>query len=241
MRNFFFFLLWFCDSASSSFPAFVSQECASRQVSCIQLWAKAGPPDIVFDPSDVESPEDVPDDVPKDVSTAKLVSTMNKERTLYEILDSPQTSTRAQLKKKYVELAKLSHPDAQIGKENQLGNMPDFSEIAAAWRVLGDTKTRKRYDREMKAKEFSKIAQKFANEKLEEAVPAVASILDNVAVPFLRRTTATTVAVGKAVAEGVSKQDLTDAFLRAVEAGQEAGRMIDGIELTEKSKELEER
>jgi DnaJ-class molecular chaperone len=200
----------------------------------------------------IEGAEDVPDDVPKDVSTEMLISAMNKEKTLYELLNAPTTATRAELKKGYVELAKLSHPDARIGKTEVNEEVPDFGEIAAAWRVLGDSRTRKRYDRDLRAKEFAETAQRFANKRLEEAVPAVAAMLDKVAVPFLRRTKATTWAVGQAVAKGVSNisqkpsdrnsnQALTSAFVDAIEAGQQAGRVIDSIELNEKSLELEER
>ena len=83
--------------------------------------------------------------------------------------------------------------------------------------------------------------------------PIEISTGQKVAVPFLRRTTATTVAVGQAVAQGIAntnKEDndskkkrdvVADTLINAVEAGQKAGRAIDSIELTEKSLELEER
>ena len=231
---------------------FVS-ECSRQRASLTFQAYQEGTQEIGFDPSEIESPEDVPDDVPKDVSTEKLVATMNKAKTLYEILDAPRNSTRSELKRQYVKLAKLSHPDAQIGKEQTTGENLDFSEIASAWRILGDAKTRKRYDRDLRAKEFGERAQQYANERLEEAVPAVAEMLDKVAIPFLRRTRATTVAVGKAVSKGVSRfsesnssgsgnpKDLTDAFINAIEAGQQAGRMIDSLELSEKSDELAQR
>ena len=191
-----------------------------------------------------------PDDVPQDVSQNTIETTINRrrERTLYDILGADPNSTRAELKRSYAEMAKRSHPDAIRGQEVTDVQL-DFTEIAAAWRVLGDAKTRKKYDRELKAREFSINAQKFANEKLEEAVPAVAKMMDKVAVPFLRRTTATTWAVGQAVAEGVSKArsdpsndaKWQEAFKKAVQAGQQAGRVVDSIELEEKSKELEKR
>jgi len=76
----------------------------------------------------------------------------------------------------------------------------------------------------------------------------MAEMMDKVAVPFLRRTTATTWAVGQAVAAGVSdvtsKQENVkwqDAFVKAVQAGRQAGRVIDSMELEEKSKELDGR
>jgi curved DNA-binding protein CbpA len=221
-----------------------------------------------FDPTKIQNSTDLPDDVPKGVSTEQIEATVNKAQTLYELLGAPPTATRVELKKCYVELAKLSHPDAQIansaysssnGNNNNDDDIPDFGEIAAAWRVLGDSKTRKRYDRDLRAKEFSEYAQRFANERLERAVPAVAAMMDKVAVPFLRRTTATTWAVGQAVAKGVTQMSqkpmngnnsekdqnksiaIADALLNAIQAGQQAGRVIDTIELNEKSLELQER
>lgn len=215
-----------------------------------------------FDAKSLPPPEELPDDVPKDVSNQKLDDALNnQEKTLYEILGASPTDSRAELKKKYVEMAKLSHPDAQIGRTDPKEmDTPDFGEIAAAWRVLGDTKSRKRYDRELQYKEWSAYASKYANEKLEEAVPAVAKIMDNVAVPFIRRTAATTIAVSQAVSnfgkatkkgstdpsgttdgKGSGRNSLTSAFFNAIRAGREAGRAIDSLELNEKSQELSER
>ena len=177
--------------------------------------------------------------------------------TLYEILRAPPTATRSELKSYYVKMAKLSHPDARVGKNSDANasghSVPEFSDVAAAWEVLSDSKKRKRYDRKLRADRWSKTAQSFANEQLDKAVPAVSEMLEKVAVPFLRRTTATTVAVGQAVAQGIAntnKEDndskkkrdvVADTLINAVEAGQKAGRAIDSIELTEKSLELEER
>ena len=185
----------------------------------------------------------------------QLVQTKN----LYDILGASHDATRSELKQCYVRMAKACHPDAQVGKTEKGGAMtlangqplPEFSEVAAAWEILGDSKLRRRYDRNLRAEQWSKTAQSFTNQQLETVVPAVSEILEKVAVPFLRRTTATTVAVGQAVAKGMSKKNdqerrvsrdsLTNTFVSAVEAGQQAGRAIDSMELTEKSLELEER
>lgn len=213
----------------------------------------ASPP--AFDAASLPPPEKLPDDVP-DVSKESLKKAINsKERTLYEILGASSTATRAELKKNYVEMAKLSHPDAQIGKVS-ISDAPDFGEVAAAWRVLGDSKSRKRYDRELQYKEWAAYASNYANEKMEEAVPAVAKIMDDLALPFLRRTAATTVAVSQAVSniaktganptsqtgsDADNKNSLTDAFMNAIRAGQKAGRAIDTLELNEKYAQLQER
>jgi len=129
-----------------------------------------------------------------------------KELTLYEILNTSQTATRSELKSQYITLAKKSHPDAQLGKveEGTYDEIVDFQEIAEAWRTLGNPKSRRKYDRELKAKEWGEKAQRLTNERLEQAAPVALKIMDNIAVPFLRRTTATTWAVGRAIATGLS-------------------------------------
>jgi curved DNA-binding protein CbpA len=226
-------------------------------------------------------------------------------------------ATREEIKRSYFRLAKLSHPDALLDKPGNADGV-DFQEIAEAWKVLGNTKLRRRYDRELTAKAWSLRAQAYTNERLEKAVPVVADMMDNIAVPFLRKTTATTWAVGQAIATGVSgfsrssrkttnqqrqqpaaaaaaavpqteeivngdqiseatsdpnsvspfdaassetQQNsngrmsapqqayktqarpigLTDTFLQALEAGAQAAREIDSLELSEKSGQLEER
>lgn len=249
------------------------------------------------------------------------------ERTLYQVLQVRTTATRDEIKQSYFRLAKQSHPDALIqqqqqqhvaqniannggdyNRSNSMATIVDFQEIAEAWNVLGNSKLRKRYDRERKAKEWSLKAQAYTNERLEQAVPVVANMMDNIAVPFLRRTTATTWAVGQAIATGVSgfskinkngnsvqtprdgvapangfadsppvgntgtnertstngglesingdamngsnipqaptthvPMGLTDTFLQALEAGQQAAREIDSLELNEKAEQLQER
>jgi hypothetical protein len=205
-----------------------------------------------FDDIRINGTGAIPDDVPSDVGQNKLDETLYKEKTLYEILDAWPTATRAELKQCYIRLAKATHPDAMISSGNVDPGQPEFGDVAAAWRVLGDARLRKRYDRDLRAKEFSENVERFTNKGLEKAVPAVAEMMDKVAVPFLRRTTATTWAMGQAVAKGVSgfsqqavatnsTNTFTDTVMNAVKAGQDAGRAIDNIELTEKSSELEKR
>ena len=243
-----------------------------------------------------------------------------KELTLYEILRTSPTDTRSEIKSQYIALARISHPDAQISKEktkevgegeggiDDMEDVVDFQQIAEAWRTLGNPQSRRKYDRELKAKEWGEKAQRLTNERLDQAVP--------IALNFLRRTTA----VGQAIATGFSsssststsssstsssssssssleiesedgtsnntnidinndnnnstminnidndgisemvndqvvddqvvsnglKQDkttettLTDTFISALEAGRQAGRDVDTLELNEKSSELHE-
>ena len=242
----------------------------SSQDDSPQAEESGGFDDILVNGTDAPTSDDV-----DRVEQNKVDEIFQKERTLYEILEAPPTATRSELKQCYVKLAKATHPDAMIGNGvDSTDRRPDFSDVASAWRVLGDTKLRKRYDRELRAKEFSENAQKFANEKLEQGFSDAAEMLNNVAIPFIRKTTATTWAVGQAVAKGVSglssqqeqKQEASDAadfqkfqtkqqranatnntqdaiqdiFVDALEAGQNAERAMDSLEIAEKSSDLEE-
>ena len=191
----------------------------------------------------------IPDDVPDNLPPKQIEELMNKQ-TLYELLGASKSDTRAEIKKSYLMMAKMSHPDAQIGRNGTIdGQAPDFGEISQAWRVLGDQKTRLRYDRSLQAAKFSENAQRMANERLEKAVPVVANLLDKVALPFLRRTTATSIAMAQAASKGFKKKEDTsgkkdtgfNAFFDAIKAGERAGKMVDSLELTEKCEELEAR
>jgi curved DNA-binding protein CbpA len=122
-----------------------------------------------------------------------------KEPTLYEILNASPDATRSELKKQYATLARVSHPDAQKNDETI-----DFQQIAEAWNTLGNPQSRRRYDRQLKAKAWGEAAQRLTNERLEQVAPVASSFMDNLAVPFLKRTSATTFAVGKAIATGLA-------------------------------------
>ena len=82
----------------------------------------------------------------------------------------------------------------------------------------------------------------------EIAAPQVKNMLDNVAVPFLRRTTATTLASIQSAANDLSRPtehmetaDLGSILKGAIEAAQRAGELVDNLELVEKSEGLGER
>jgi curved DNA-binding protein CbpA len=153
--------------------------------------------DAPFDDIRVTNSEEVPSDLPKDVAQDTVDETLCKEKTLYEILGARPTAPRTELKRCYFKLAKATHPDALIGRDNvDKANTDDFNDIAAAWRILGDEKLRKRYDFDLRAKAFADKAQRFADEKLEEAAPVVSAMVDNVA--------ATTLAFGNVVGKGMA-------------------------------------
>jgi curved DNA-binding protein CbpA len=73
------------------------------------------------------------------------------ERTLYDVLGAAPVATHRHLRQNYVKLARQTHPDAT----GNSGDSSEFSEIAEAWQVLGNSKDRLRYDRSLKAREFS--------------------------------------------------------------------------------------
>lgn len=97
---------------------------------------------------------------------------------LYDILGANPSDSHAELRRKYTALARLKHPDAGTTK----ADASSFSEIAAAWAVLGDAKERLRYDRSLKANEFT------------ENVASLLEVGIRNAVPFLQKTANTTMA-----------------------------------------------
>ena len=144
------------------------------------------------------------------MSTRRGEPPENEELNYYEVLGASPDASRSELKKKYIILARQSHPDAQIGGNNSNDDENvDFQTVTEAWRTLGNPKYRKRYDRYLKAKEWGEAAQKLTNERLEQVAPIASSFMDNLAVPFLRRTSKT---VGKAikVVKAVTADDETE-------------------------------
>mmetsp|Transcript_31867 Transcript_31867/g.46894 ORF Transcript_31867/g.46894 Transcript_31867/m.46894 type:complete len:560 (+) Transcript_31867:86-1765(+) len=165
-------------------------------------------------------------------------------RTLYEVLQCPPTATKSELKKAYVSLARQTHPDATIGlSEDEASKRNEqFSEIAAAWRILSDKQERLRYDRALQAEAFTGDVERLAADFLDKkAAPAVNRIFEKVAMPIFRRAAATTIASASAVVDSSKQKDIGDAFKSALRAGQNAAKAIDRIELLEKSQELEKR
>lgn len=88
------------------------------------------------------------------------VAGQRKANTLYEVLKCSPKATRSELKKSYLSMAKQTHPDAllQLGVTNTAEAERKFAQISKAWKVLGDTTSRRRYDRELKAKGISSKA-----------------------------------------------------------------------------------
>jgi len=107
--------------------------------------------------------------------------------TLYDILNCPPSATRSELKRAYLTLAKETHPDAllQAGIQNDEIVPDKFVEISQAWKILGDTTSRRRYDREIAAKGVSsKAGSIFENwvmgaaKKMDEALSKAEDTLE---------------------------------------------------------------
>ncbi len=178
------------------------------------LYSAATPDVVSVDEEEEDKGEKVAN---PDAKTTKL--------NLYEVLGASPTDTRQQIKRKFIVLAKQTHPDAAPGDDNS----DRFSEIANAWKTLSNEKTRKRYDRTLKAERLVDEMEKLA----DAAVPAVNNVMEKVAFPFLRRTTATTVASWTAFS---NKKNLKD----AIRAGRMAADSMTAMEQVEKAKELQE-
>lgn len=113
---------------------------------------------------------------------AVTISTMvapGKIRTLYDILQCSSNASRSELKRAYISLAKETHPDAllQNGMVNDTETELRFIEISQAWKVLGDTTSRRRYDRELQAKGLSSKAGNLFEAWVMEAAKAMDEVL----------------------------------------------------------------
>ena len=75
--------------------------------------------------------------------------TDKEPKNLYQVLGASVEDSPAILKKKYVALAKKSHPDI-ITRDSAI----DFSEVAAAYAVLSDPVQRRKYDRQLLAEDW---------------------------------------------------------------------------------------
>jgi curved DNA-binding protein CbpA len=186
----------------------------------------------------LDDDDDDDDEEMNDTGSVTLTVKADLKVTLYDVLGASPTHTRPELKKCYITMAKKYHPDAMISKSNAIDdddtadntdmNNPDFSEIAAAWRVLSDPKQRKRYDRTLQAEQFSQDVTSIASQWSKRAGPA-AKIFESVAIPFIRRTTATTLASIQAAAIDLNKKQ---EVVADVDHDNENGIDMDSIEYT---------
>ncbi|KAL7479339.1 hypothetical protein ACHAW6_005073 [Cyclotella cf. meneghiniana] len=235
----------------------------------------------------------------RSTKSTKRRFTKPKPKNLYAILGADPSMSKPEIKRLYLALAKRTHPDSPDYTD---AASSDFSEIASAYKTLTDDKLRRRYDRELAAEEFKDDVVALAAEVAKEYGPSARKFYEDWALPFLKRTTAGTVAISRVVGEVASASDKSynvdadsnngndnggaggnrdktrtmgsrrgtaiekgatlpevmremsemertgsgsralehfgRAFRRVIEAGRNATRQIDGIELQEKSMEL---
>jgi len=98
-----------------------------------------------------------------------------KERklTLYEELGASKNEPETELRKKYRQLARVLHPDANFGKDEAevKNNVERFVRVVAAWDKLSDPKERLKYDRSLKAKELEDSWGSFLDAGIKAAIP----------------------------------------------------------------------
>lgn len=70
---------------------------------------------------------------------------LKKRKNYYAVLDVPRGATKRQIKKNYLRLAKLYHPDSTKLKNGE----EKFQEVQEAYDVLGDEAKRLAYDRQI--------------------------------------------------------------------------------------------
>ena len=129
------------------------------------------------------------------------------DKNLYNILGASPNMSRTEIKRLYITLAKQTHPDAIQTEDDSYVNVNNFNEIAQAWEILSDAKTRRAYDRELAANEFKDDVVLRASELAKEYGPQARKFYDDIAIPLLRRTTATTLAGWSAVTEATSERE----------------------------------
>lgn len=108
-------------------------------------------------------------------SEEEVLTGGEKERklTLYEELGASKNDSEAELRKKYRQLARVLHPDANFGKEEAevKNNVERFVRVVAAWNQLSDPKERLKYDRSLKAKELEESWGSLLDAGIKAAIP----------------------------------------------------------------------
>ena len=195
---------------------------------------------------------------------------------LYDILGASGNETRDELKQLYRQLARQFHPDSvatrriETAKTNDRGtetaspvmdNPPSyqFSQITEAWSILSDPKLRLKYDRSLRAKQFGEEFASWFSETADQVGKNAMPAIENVALPFLRKTTATALAGFHATVQDISaaanetsqqggnpaeshrsqRHDLQRTLETAMKAAKRAAAYVDDVEMLEKCDRLE--
>lgn len=185
----------------------------------------------------------------------ELPTTINGQKTLYAILNSTPDASRSDLKRNYISLVRKTHPDALLSRGEPALNddNPEFQEIMQAWRTLSNPFERKRYDRTLRAAAFTAKVENVVGKIGKTAGPQFMNAFENVAIPFLRRSAATTVAGFTSISQDLAnygsnenskkteETGLSGIISNAFKSSQKAGKAIDCLELMEKSRDLKKR
>lgn len=87
-----------------------------------------------------------------------------KNANLYETLGVPSSATQGEIKKAYYDLTLKYHPDKNVNnKEAAL----KFREISEAYEILGNYRSRKRYDRGLPVRDVKKIIKHAVDHKAQ--------------------------------------------------------------------------
>ncbi len=89
-------------------------------------------------------------------SSSSSSSSTSPERNLYDILGTKPNATPVAIRKAYKKAMLKTHPD----KNRHRGGSPSaFIAVQKAYKILGDESSRRRYDAQLKAKQFQKRAR----------------------------------------------------------------------------------
>ena len=72
---------------------------------------------------------------------ARFATSGSKAKTHYQILELSPTASMASIRKNYIRLAKIYHPDVYKGKDKNR-----FEKINEAYQILSDKAKRRKYD-----------------------------------------------------------------------------------------------
>lgn len=87
-----------------------------------------------------------------------------KKTNLYETLGIPSSATQGEIKKAYYDLTLKFHPDKNINNEEAALK---FREISEAYEILGNYRSRKRYDRGLPVSDVKKIIKHAVDHKAQ--------------------------------------------------------------------------
>ena len=90
--------------------------------------------------------------------------------------------SRAEIRQRYIALARTTHPDSSGDDTTTTGNNSNnnnsFDTVARAWEVLSNTQSRRVHDRELAAVEFKENISRMADVAVREVGPTLNKFYD---------------------------------------------------------------